>query len=113
MSCVVCNCVTVDIFYYSSLFGRTNAQCGHWIHSHCLGQMIKSKMYTCPLCSKSIVDLDNRAMDDVIAHSPMPEQFANTTVKVMCNECLVKSDVKWHVFGMKCPSCGSYNTKQV
>lgn len=32
---------------------------------------------------------------------------------VLCNDCLEKSEVKFHVMGGKCSNCKSYNTTQV
>ncbi len=32
--------------------------------------------------------------------------------QIICNDCQARSTVSFHVLGMKCSSCGSYNTAQ-
>ena len=32
---------------------------------------------------------------------------------VLCNDCLKKSEVKFHIVGGKCTHCRSYNTTQI
>ena len=41
---------------------------------------------------------------------PMPEEYKNTKMLVMCNDCLLKSRVPFHIIGGKCKKCKSYNT---
>jgi|688.fasta_scaffold2739043_1 ribosomal protein S27E len=51
-------------------------------------------------------------MDDQIAQTPMPFDYRNTYMSVLCNDCLEKSIVKFHIMGGKCQNCRSYNTTQ-
>jgi hypothetical protein len=44
---------------------------------------------------------------------PMPEEYKNHYMTVLCNDCLHKSEVKFHVMGGKCEECKSYNTTQL
>ena len=69
----------------------------------------------CPLCKKSIVDMSQYESfyDDQIAMTQMPEEYKNHYMTVMCNDCLHKSEVKFHVMGGKCSKCKSYNTTQL
>ena len=62
----------------------------------------------------------NASIDAEIALTPMPEEYANVKVKVLCNDCHEESMVKFHIFGHKCSSekddgvvCGSYNTRRI
>ena len=41
---------------------------------------------------------------------PMPLEYKDTKMIVMCNDCLEKSKVPFHVLGGKCRKCKSYNT---
>ena len=43
----------------------------------------------------------------------MPHEYRNHKMTVLCNDCLHKSKVKFHVVGGKCEKCKSYNTTQV
>ena len=40
----------------------------------------------------------------------MPEEYKDTMMIVMCNDCHKYSKVKFHIMGGKCDSCKSYNT---
>lgn len=51
-------------------------------------------------------------IDQEIAQSPMPTEYRNTTVRIICNDCQAHGTASFHVLGMKCGSCGSYNTAQ-
>lgn len=97
--------------------------------------------YRCPLCMHSVWNMEDHweQMDQEIAQSPMPPEYQGATVKVrlsgmyrnilnyrkcntcitlsslpqiMCNDCQTHCTVPFHVLGMKCSSCGSYNTAQ-
>jgi RING finger/CHY zinc finger protein 1 len=52
-------------------------------------------------------------LDEHIKTTGMPEEYADKQVDILCNECLTTSNVPLHFYGLKCPNCGSYNTKQV
>lgn len=49
----------------------------------------------------------------VVAGTAMPEEYRNMVVSVLCNDCHARSEVRFHVVGHKCGSCGSYNTRRV
>ena len=48
-----------------------------------------------------------------IASMPMPAEYKDTKMIVMCNDCLEKSKVPFHVLGGKCRKCRSYNTTRI
>ena len=64
------------------------------------------------MCKKSVVDpkVFEAQMDHCIATMPMPEEYKDTKMTVLCNDCLTKSSVKFHIAGGKCGKCRSYNT---
>ena len=43
----------------------------------------------------------------------MPTEYKDTKMIVMCNDCLEKSKVPFHVLGGKCRKCKSYNTTRI
>lgn len=44
----------------------------------------------------------------------MPQELRDKKVDVLCNECLFKTkDASFHFMGVKCGSCGSFNTKMM
>jgi RING finger/CHY zinc finger protein 1 len=69
----------------------------------------------CPVCRKSVVDpeLYEKQLDEEIAATRMPAEYASLEVLVLCNDCSAKSTVKFHVLGHKCAQCRSYNTSQI
>ena len=68
--------------------------------------------YTCPLCNASVCDM--RAawlyLDEEIANTPMPTEYANSRVSMLCNDRHEQGETDFHALGLKCASCGSYNT---
>eukprot|EP00593_Proboscia_inermis_P012638 CAMPEP_0171323276 /NCGR_PEP_ID=MMETSP0816-20121228/115479_1 /TAXON_ID=420281 /ORGANISM="Proboscia inermis, Strain CCAP1064/1" /LENGTH=107 /DNA_ID=CAMNT_0011821953 /DNA_START=1028 /DNA_END=1351 /DNA_ORIENTATION=- len=45
-----------------------------------------------------------------IALQPMPSELARS-VSIICNDCEKKTGgLSWHVFGVQCPECDSFNT---
>lgn len=92
----------------------TNLKCGHWMHTDCFKSYVQHN-YKCPLCSKSLVDNNSMTqyIDHQIATTPMPEEYRDKMVDILCNECNTKSNVKLHFYGLKCPNCSTYNTRQI
>jgi RING finger/CHY zinc finger protein 1 len=88
--------------------------CGHSIHSLCLEEYIKTN-YKCPICSKSMFSMDKyfELLDEEIAQTPMPTEYEKITKNIQCFDCKEHSTAKFHVIGMKCTHCSSYNTTQI
>ncbi|KAF8080516.1 hypothetical protein N665_0937s0018 [Sinapis alba] len=82
--------------------------CGHLMHSTCFQEYTRSH-YTCPVCSKSLGDM--QMLDTLLAEEKMPDEYANKTQVILCNECGRKGDAPYHWLYHKCTSCGSYNSK--
>lgn len=122
--CPIC---TEDLF--TSTFQSTFMKCGHPCHLKCLDGnpsfykyfqlkticfkgWLKRGNYTCPLCKRSCVNMQNEwiLMDQHIQIQPMPEIFSKTTSEIICNDCQKTSVCKFHFVGHRCSGCGSYNT---
>jgi RING finger/CHY zinc finger protein 1 len=98
---------------FDALINALQLKCGHWMHVKCYEEFIKHT-YKCPLCSKSIGTMDQMTqyIDHMIETTPMPDEYKDKKVDILCNECNVKSEVIFHFYGLKCPECLTYNTKQ-
>jgi Zn finger protein HypA/HybF involved in hydrogenase expression len=44
---------------------------------------------------------------------PVPDEFKDKIVNILCNDCLEKNTIKWHYFVLACPSCRSINTNEI
>ena len=52
-------------------------------------------------------------MDAELAMTPMPEEYREKRVRVQCNDCSEKMGTAFHILGLKCGGCGSYNTTKI
>lgn len=88
--------------------------CNHQLHRDCFLELSKTS-FKCPTCSTAMMDLTNfnQIMEDEVSHTPMPDEYKDFKVNILCNQCHKESKVNFHIVGMKCPDCGSYNTRQV
>jgi len=113
------NCPICFENLFHSTKSTTHLHCGHVMHYHCLMSYItEAQSRKCPLCSKSIVkqSLEEIELMDAIIESTReylpPELKDKKNVSILCNDCLEKShDCLFHFYGIKCKSCGSYNTR--
>ncbi|EHB06166.1 RING finger and CHY zinc finger domain-containing protein 1 [Heterocephalus glaber] len=48
-----------------------------------------------------------RQLDNEVAQAPMPSEYQNVTLDILCNDCNVRSTVQFHILGMKCQNCDS------
>ncbi|KAL5701432.1 RING-type E3 ubiquitin transferase [Ranunculus cassubicifolius] len=101
-------------YLFDSLKQSEVMKCGHTIHMECARQMIAHDKYACPLCSKSMYDMSAnwRRLDEEIEATEMPEEYRDTKVWILCNDCITTSEVPFHIFGLKCSNCMSYNTRK-
>ncbi|XP_047446813.1 RING finger and CHY zinc finger domain-containing protein 1 isoform X2 [Mugil cephalus] len=108
------NCPVCMEDIHTSRIGAHVLPCGHLLHKTCFGDMVRTGAYRCPLCMHSAWDMKDHweQMDEEIVLSPMPAEYQGATVKVICNDCQAHCTVPFHVLGMKCNGCGSYNTAQ-
>ncbi|XP_038129566.1 RING finger and CHY zinc finger domain-containing protein 1 [Cyprinodon tularosa] len=108
------NCPVCMEDIHTSRIGAHVLPCGHLLHKTCFDDMIRTGAYRCPLCMHSAWNMEEHweLIDKEIAQTPMPTEYQGATVKVICNDCQTHCTVAFHVLGMKCAECGSYNTAQ-
>ena len=51
-------------------------------------------------------------LDLEVQRTPMPPEYRGQRVAVLCNDCHEESTADFHVIGLKCGECGSYNTRR-
>ncbi|KAK9827252.1 hypothetical protein WJX81_003160 [Elliptochloris bilobata] len=109
------NCPVCFEYLFDSVRPTAVLPCGHTIHSDCLKEMERNRQLACPICMKSYADLAPvwRRMDEEVAATPMPGDFAAWTADIACNECNQAARVPFHILGLKCPGCASYNTRRL
>ncbi|XP_067001740.1 RING finger and CHY zinc finger domain-containing protein 1 [Anabrus simplex] len=90
-------------------------ECGHLLHRPCFEQLLQAGHYACPTCQTSLLDMSQLwdYLDNEIAMTPMPEEYRDFKAEILCKDCHTESVVKFHVVGLKCLSCGSYNTCRI
>jgi RING finger and CHY zinc finger domain-containing protein 1 len=88
--------------------------CGHRIHQECLNMQLKNNNYKCPLCKKSIMDMGpvwTRLKNEKNAID-MPDEYRNKKINIVCNDCSQVCETEFHVVGLECHHCGSFNTQR-
>eukprot|EP00884_Botryococcus_braunii_P013051 jgi/Botrbrau1/21747/Bobra.43_1s0141.1 len=108
------NCPVCFEYLFDSVRATSVLPCGHTIHADCLKEMEKNNQTTCPTCRKSYKDMHQEwdRMDAEVAATPMPVDFSTWRVNIRCNDCFMASTIAYHVVGLKCPHCFSYNTSR-
>ncbi|MED6184787.1 hypothetical protein PIB30_050836 [Stylosanthes scabra] len=106
------NCPICHEYIFTSLAPVKALPCGHVMHSACF-QEYTCFNYTCPICSKSIVDMQDyfKKLDSLLAEEKMSDELSNRTQVILCNDCEKKGVAPFHWRYHKCPYCGSYNTR--
>ena len=104
---------------FSSTLPVNFLRCGHAIHVSCLDRMLyqpdqTAQYWRCPTCKRSI-DRDPRNDAHIASYlleCPMPDEYAAWRAVILCNDCLVQSELSYHFAYHRCPEsqCGSYNT---
>ncbi|XWS51065.1 hypothetical protein CRYUN_Cryun12cG0144200 [Craigia yunnanensis] len=86
--------------------------CGHIMHSICF-QDYTCTHYTCPICSKSLGDMQVyfRMLDALLVEEKIPDEYHGRTQVILCNDCEKKGTAPFHWQYHKCSNCGSYNTR--
>lgn len=89
--------------------------CGHQIHSECFNENLKKNIYNCSFCKKSAINMENIWQQLKIEknNTPMPDEYKDTVVKVSCFDCEKESDTEFHIVGLECKNCGSFNTQKL
>ena len=70
----------------------------------CFKKFLRAVKFTCPTCRKSIIDPREfeDVYDQIIDETLMPTEYQNKVMTILCNDCLKKSNVPFHVVGAKC-----------
>lgn len=112
-ACAVC---TETIF--DSRKGIARLKCRHSLHRTCLQRLCEADILNCPLCLKPMADESPALVEHVDrlndTHREFSaEVFGGLTTGIICNACVQKSEeVPMALYGLKCPRCGSYNTRR-
>eukprot|EP00968_Pinguiococcus_pyrenoidosus_P005032 scaffold327_cov257-Pinguiococcus_pyrenoidosus.AAC.9 len=87
-------------------------RCGHVMHKDCYTRY-RQHSYTCPICWKSVDDMSEyfAQLDSYVSNLPMPAEYLNFRSQILCQDCGVKSWVRYHFAYHKCPTCSSFNTR--
>lgn len=74
--------------------------------------MVKYGGFTCPICGESYGNMKMlwQRLDEEIADTPMPKEYRDVKLDILCKDCHKESNVTFHIIGLKCQQCGSYNT---
>lgn len=109
-----CNCPVCNEYLFTSVNKVVFMKCGHLIHQSCYDELTKHS-YKCPVCKKTVVNMDTqfRILDQEISQLPLPAPYSNWRCIINCNDCKGKSNVPYHILGLKCKYCKSYNTNKV
>lgn len=109
-----CNCPICNDYLFTSVNKVVFMKCGHLIHKSCYDEMIKHS-YKCPICKKTVVNSETqfRILDQEIRQLLLPAPYNMWRCIVNCNDCNGKSNCAYHVLGLKCKYCHSYNTNQL
>lgn len=107
------DCPICGEFMFTSTKPVVFMSCGHAIHQSCYEDHSKHS-YKCPTCHKTILNMEAqfRVLDREISLQPLPEPYCQWTCIIQCNDCNAKSSCSYHVLGLKCDNCKSYNTFQ-
>ena len=107
-----CNCPICGEFLFTTILPLMFMPCGHAIHFFCHREHLQNS-YQCPVCLKSVTDMSHffNQIDLMLTNHVMPPEYDNVLSSILCNDCEMKSDVKFHFVYHKCAYCKSYNTK--
>ncbi|KAF4660226.1 hypothetical protein FOL47_007255 [Perkinsus chesapeaki] len=114
-------CPVCQASLFESTIPGVVLRCGHGIHSTCLRELQRNaptiiQAMRCPLCNRSTQEDMSpiwKAIDEEVARVRMPKEYQNTFVRIHCNDCeSITPKVPFHIIGMKCGNCGSYNTQE-
>ncbi|KAF8015052.1 hypothetical protein BT93_H0750 [Corymbia citriodora subsp. variegata] len=108
------HCPVCYEYLFDSIRGTNILKCGHTIHMDCFQEMADQNQYRCPICSKTVLTMSEnwRMLDAEIAATVMPEEY-QYEVSILCNDCNKTGKVPFHIFGLKCRDCCSYNTRRI
>lgn len=106
------NCPVCQEDIHTSRIPSQIPPCNHLIHKTCFDEMLSNGHYACPLCGVSMMDMTDvwKIYDKEISETPMPEEYHDLYAAIQCRDCFKPSLSRFHILGMKCIECGSFNT---
>lgn len=106
------NCPVCQEDIHTSRIPSQIPPCNHLIHKTCFDDMVSNGHYACPVCGVSMMNMSDvwRIYDQEIAETPMPEEYSDLLASITCRDCSKQSLTPFHVLGLRCAECGSYNT---
>lgn len=109
------NCPICREMLFQSTEPLRGLKCGHVMHLSCFTEYRRGHAYTCPLCMRSMEDMKDyfALLDTAIRMQPMPSAYLSTMSNIYCQDCCETGRTPYHFVGQKCPSCGSYNTREL
>ena len=109
-----CNCPVCHEYLFTLVSKVVFMRCGHLIHHGCYHELVKHS-YRCPLCKRTVLDAERqfRVLEQEILQLPLPPPYCHWSCTVSCNDCKGKSNVAYHVLGLRCAYCKSFNTNQI
>lgn len=106
------NCAVCMEDIHTSRISSHIPPCGHMIHKPCFRMLVDRGYYACPTCNVAMFKMDSvwSKLDQELAETQMPTRYRNCYAKILCNDCQSKTVTIFHIIGLKCGACGSYNT---
>ncbi|CAN4088160.1 unnamed protein product [Withania somnifera] len=113
-NCLEENCPICHEYIFTSTNPVKALPCGHLMHSVCF-QEYTCTHYTCPICSKSLGDMQVyfEMLDALLSEQKIPGEYAGQTQAILCNDCEKRGTASFHWLYHKCSYCGSYNTRLI
>ncbi|GJU79825.1 putative reverse transcriptase domain-containing protein [Tanacetum coccineum] len=83
------DCGICRSYLFDSLKDTTVMKCGHTMHSECCNEMLKRSNFSCPICSKSVIDMSRiwQRLDEEIEATIMPEDYRQKKVVAIVKSC--------------------------
>jgi len=106
------NCPVCQEDIHTSRIPSQIPPCNHLIHKTCFDEMVSAGHYACPICGVSMMNMTDiwKIYDKEISETPMPEEYHDLYANIQCRDCNKPSLTSFHILGLKCVDCGSYNT---
>jgi len=106
------NCPVCQEDIHTSRIPSQIPPCNHLIHKTCFDEMVSNGHYACPICGVSMMNMTDvwKIYDKEISETPMPSEYQDLYANIQCRDCLKPSLSIFHILGLKCVECGSYNT---
>lgn len=106
------NCSICNEELKNSRYPNRPLKCSHVAHNKCFEKYINSGNYQCPICRKSIINMELHwnLIDNYMKNIVTPPEIYGYKVNIFCNDCQAKSVTDYHYVYNKCINCNSWNT---